>query len=364
MKNTSRFWAAGLACLCAFPCCATTAQSPGNTAKLKPAELLAAAAAQNGLGNLNTPWHVLMRFESFDSAGAPENAGTFEEWWFGPKSYKSIFKSEHLNQTDVATERGLYRAGDQKWPASEEHAPEIIASPLAIFAPNLNTVELLTQTIGKGDAEMRCVSYFPAHRPDQHIGTNMPRDVSALPSTCFPKDSAILLSRSSGPGNPVLIVRKVARFAGRYVAADAAIVQNGKSLFTAQVLQLNAIPGGTAAPEPSQDSTGPLRGPIEPPADWVRIASGEAEYREAIMHAVPPNQATEVKTRIDLDPSGHVRHVEIESGPPQLSAVVAKATYKLTFEPIEILGTPVEATVERTESFDNTSGAPGASRRR
>jgi hypothetical protein len=75
----------------------------------------------NGLqsGDLR-PWHIVISYDQFDDDGDNVHSGVLDELWAGPKKYKISYKSDNLNQTDYATDRGLFRVGDQRWPSAVE----------------------------------------------------------------------------------------------------------------------------------------------------------------------------------------------------------------------------------------------------
>jgi hypothetical protein len=50
----------------------------------------------------------------------------------GAKKYKRIYKSDNFNQTDYATDNGLYRYGDQAWPSRTQS--QVRAEVVAPFA--------------------------------------------------------------------------------------------------------------------------------------------------------------------------------------------------------------------------------------
>jgi hypothetical protein len=73
--------------------------------------------ALNGLQSVDLlPWHIVVAYDQFDEDGDNINSGVYEEYWAGPKKYKRSYKSDRFNQTDYATDKGLYRRGDQQWP--------------------------------------------------------------------------------------------------------------------------------------------------------------------------------------------------------------------------------------------------------
>ena len=78
---------------------------------------LSEEAAVNGLQSTDLqPWHIIVTYDQFDEDGDNVHSGLYEEYWAGAKKYRKIYKSDNLNQTDFATEKGLYRLGDQQWP--------------------------------------------------------------------------------------------------------------------------------------------------------------------------------------------------------------------------------------------------------
>jgi len=87
-------------------------------------------AALNGLQSTDLrPWHIVVTYDQFDEDGDNVHSGVYEEYWAGAKKYKRIYKSDNLNQTDYATDKGLFRHGDQQWPdrAQLQVRAEVIA---------------------------------------------------------------------------------------------------------------------------------------------------------------------------------------------------------------------------------------------
>lgn len=74
-------------------------------------------AGLNGLQSTYAhPWHIMVTYDQFDEDGDNVHSGTYEEFWDGPKKYRRVYKSDNFNQTDYATDHGLFRRGDQRWP--------------------------------------------------------------------------------------------------------------------------------------------------------------------------------------------------------------------------------------------------------
>jgi hypothetical protein len=81
------------------------------------ADWLEKEATLNGLQSTDLrPWHIVVSYDHFDEDGDNVHSGVYEEYWVGAKKYKRIYTSDNFNQTDYATDKGLYRYGDQSWP--------------------------------------------------------------------------------------------------------------------------------------------------------------------------------------------------------------------------------------------------------
>ena len=95
------------------------------------------------------PWHIVIDYDQFDEDGDKVHRGTLEEFWGGPLRSKIEFKSDQLSQTDFIAERGLFRAGDQRWQNRNESEVR-----LAILDPFANGIRLDGIRTGKENAEL------------------------------------------------------------------------------------------------------------------------------------------------------------------------------------------------------------------
>src|SRR5271163_4707895 len=66
------------------------------------------------------PWHLKASYTLFDAKGKNPVNGVFEEWYVGPHRYKRSYTRPGFTQTDYGTDAGLYRSGEQEWPARDE----------------------------------------------------------------------------------------------------------------------------------------------------------------------------------------------------------------------------------------------------
>lgn len=314
--------------------------------RASPQEFLTEASKENGLGEASaTPWHVLAQFEVFDEDGKHKEGGTFEEWWFGPKSFKTVLKTDRLTQTDVATAQGLFRSGDAQWPnADEGSVGRLLSSPVEVFAPDQKRFDLIDGTRGKGDMEMRCISFNPQHAPDQHISTDAQIDLDALPNVCFAKQTPIMRVTFGGMrSRRVAIFDNIQAFHSQFVARDVRVSRAGKPHLDLHVVKLDDLPSSATAPQPEPGSKGPLTGPVQLPDGQLQIVAGEREQLQAVGGAIPPDGDVHVVLKVAVDAQGKVMDVAVVSGPPEFSRLVAQTTRRLRFRPFTILGTPVEA---------------------
>jgi hypothetical protein len=107
----------------------STPHEPGS-GSVDVAKWLTKEAASNGLDSADLqPWHIVVTYDQFDEDGDNVHSGVYEEYWADAKKYKRIYKSDNFNQTDYATDKGLYRRDDQHWPdkAQSQVRAEILA---------------------------------------------------------------------------------------------------------------------------------------------------------------------------------------------------------------------------------------------
>lgn len=333
------------------------------SSKLSPQKLTEIAAAKNGLAGATKPWHVLAKFETFDKEGKHSNSGTFEEWWFGPASYKSVYTSETLHQTDVATSQGLFRSGDQRWATAEENqVPQLLLSPMmGHFDPEVYW--LLEQNQSYAGEQLHCMILTPPHALGRQTiapQTNDGTDFTVAPSFCLDPDTGALRTQSSGPARVNTVFNQVRDFDGQFVAQHIQRAAQGKLSVDLRIVALEALPDPTQPAAADAGSQGPLQGPIDLPEGWMTFAKGEADYRETVGHAIsllPQNATTKVTLKIAIDNTGHVTNVELAEGPKDFGGVLAKAMRKVTFAPLQVAGTPMS--VNTTKSYTFTTQTRG-----
>jgi hypothetical protein len=357
-----------------FSCVATAvlclvALAPANCsskpAKLTPQQQTEIAAAKNGLAGASKPWHVLAKFEAFDKDGKHSNSGTFEEWWFSPQSYKSIYTSETAHQTDVATPQGLFRSGDQPWMTYQDsQVAKLLLSPMTShYDPEVYW--LLEQNMSYGGDALHCILLTPPHslgRQTVAPKTTDGTDFSVAPSFCLDPNTGALRTQSSGAARINTVFNQVREFGGQLVAQHVQQAIQGKLSLDVKVVTLEALSDSSQPPTADPGSMGPLQGPIDLPDGFMPFAKGEADYRETVGHAItllPQNATTKVTLKIAIDNTGRVTNADLVEGPKDFGGVLAKATKKVTFVPFQLAGTPVSVNLTRTYTFNTQSVAAG-----
>lgn len=118
----------------------------------------------------------------------------------------------------------------------------------------------------------------------------------------------------------------------------------GKKFLVVHVVEMAAIPTGTAVLAPPEGSASLLPGRIELPEDRLRVVSGLADASQALglitRNGVLPDFAIELVIGKD----GRMLGSTVVTAPAGSASIIAKAARKLVFEPFTLLGEPVEVT--------------------
>lgn len=305
-----------------------------------PAAILDVAAKVNGLSGPGVrPWHIKLSYETFDDKGHSEDSGVYEEFWISERNYRRSYASPKFNQTDFATDKGLYRSGDQKWPANLEvmlRNDLIEPVPMAL---DLHGFRLENNRRSLNKLEFRCVTLtadwiFPA--------TN---------GYCFQEDQPILrFANSAGDRNAVLY-NQIVTFQGRFVARDIRVTKGGQPRLVVHVETIE----GLATTENSD---------FAPPPDAVHIAGDKTKISEDTVRAfllrqVPPHYPMSAKAnhiegkvslQITIGKDGRVSDAQVISGASELRKPAIDAVRQWEYRPFLVGGEPteVETTIEIT----------------
>jgi len=270
------------------------------------------------------PWHIVIRFDQFDEDGDNINSGTFEELWAGPKRYKLSYKSDKLNQTDYANDKGLFRVGDQRWPnRAEMQVRNEVVDPFSYARTLTNFAAVDTHRVVSG-AEFDCVLL------------EGPVKVSEPSRYCFEPGGSIL-RYSLGWGWDQTTYNDIAPFHGRNLAHSVNVYNGGKPylrmsvetvepLTTADDAQFNAPPDATSL------SGKPVSGVMVRPIKLV-----PPEFPSSFR-----GQSFTIQVEILIGKDGHVKSAHAVSGPPEAQKYCENAIKKWVYQPYNLAGEPVE----------------------
>ena len=283
-------------------------------------------AALNGLESTDLlPWHIVVTYDQFDEDGDNVHSGVFEEYWVGANKYKRTYKSDDLNQEDYATDKGLYRRGDQRWPyrAHSLVRPEVIA-PFS-YAASLHGFHGRNVERTFSDYKLQCVLIERGS------------EVSDPAQYCFEPDSSVL-RYYRGWGWLQTVYNRIVSFQGRNLAQDVDVTDGGKPYLKLRVQTIELLSNvDDAVFLPPTDADGPLgdrvSGVIVEPINMSSLPQWPASLR---------TQHFTVMVEMVIGKDGRVISAHAVSGPPEAYKACADAVRKWVFKPYFILDKPVE----------------------
>lgn len=270
------------------------------------------------------PWHLVLTYDEFDEDGDNIHSGTYEEYWAGPQKFKRTYKSDNFNQTDYATDKGLFRRGDQAWPdrAQSQVRAEVLAP--FFYAATLQDVHLRPVERTFGAYKLQCVA----------VEKNA--SISDPTQYCFEPDSSIL-RYSRGFGWFQTVYNRIVTFQNRNVAQDVDVTNGGKPYLKLRVQTLELIPhGGDADFLPPSNAVGPLGGRISGIFEMpVKTAPLQSPGSLGGQHFT-------VTVDIVIGKDGHVISAQGISGPRDGYKACEDSVRKWVFAPYLVLKQPVE----------------------
>lgn len=321
---------------------------PSPTSQVVPKdarELLLAAAQVNGLDAPGLkPWHILVSYDKFDEDGDNVDSGTYEEFWLGTNQYRIAYTSHDFTQTEIATEKGLYRSGDDKWPgALQIRVRDEFVRPM-FREMNLQYAKLEKIERSFGKAQLPCVMF-------RGTDGNMIVSDNGLAAFCFEPDTLMLRYSKGGMALGTvwdqIVYDRIVRFQGRYVARDVQVTRAGKPYLKLHLEKLESI----TQPDPA-NFTPPLTALavdeklISPDSavlmlDYL-IHEELPKYPKSIR---PPGGEAVMKYRINKD--GHVTAVQFVEGTTEMQKGLEESLKKFVYRPFLLRGEPVEIEVKQ-----------------
>lgn len=300
-------------------------KSPTPNEKVDLQSWLSKQEALNGLESTDLkPWHIVVTYDQFDEDGDKVHSGVFEEYWLNPNQYRRGYKADNLNQTDYATERGLFRQGDQKWPdrAQLQVRSEIVA-PFS-YAASLVDVHAtnLERTFGKNRLQCTLIERNSA--------------ISDPTQFCFESGTSIL-RYARGQFWFQTAYNQIVLFQGRNIAQEVTVTDGGKRYLELHVTKLELLPSGsdsTVAPPPG--TPGPIGDRISGVV-LVPIKMLGPKYPASLR-----GQHFRVDVEFVMGKDGHVISAHAVSGPPEAQKPCEDAVLQWLFQPYLVAGNPVE----------------------
>jgi Gram-negative bacterial TonB protein C-terminal len=280
----------------------------------------------NGLQPIDMhPWHIVIKYDQFDGDGDNFNSGVFEELWAGPKRYKRSYKSNDLNQTDYATESGLFRLGDQRWPKrGEMQVRSEVVDPFS-FAATLHDVR--SKSIERG---------FGVHSLDCVVFESGPGKISAPTQYCF-DHGGTALRYTRGFGWFQTVYNDIVSFEGRNIAREVEVTDGGKPYLKLQIETLEELQEGEAnSLEPPADATN-LQGKRVSGVPMKPVQQPFPQWRSSLR-----SQHFSVTVEVVVGKDGHVINAHAVSGPPEAFQDAENTARKWVFQPYLVLGEPAE----------------------
>lgn len=297
-----------------------------------PGQFLQLAQQQNGLHDLDTPWHVRATWQMLDAKGRPEQQGTWEEWWIGPRQWEEAYDSPTFKETFWGTPQGIFSIhvrGADGW--IEHIVTQMVFHPIQPW-PNHPVVRPKSTHLQRGPVSLECVT--PA---------NIPAD-SRHAAYCFDVGRADLRMEIS----PLVQITRnsIIQFQGRYLARNIQVTRMGMPTID---MHLDAVDepaplsGGQTAPPPQAKLLSQVPVSVDLQEKGRRITFQQSAYpRLAVLQHIEGTVAMWATVGTD----GKVRNVEVIAGPQVFRQAAINSVQTWRYEPYLINGEPVEVGTE------------------
>jgi hypothetical protein len=289
------------------------------------AKWLTKEAALNGLQSADLqPWHIVVTYDQFDEDGDNVHSGVYEEYWAGAKKYKRIYKSDNLNQTDYATEQGLYRLGDQQWPDRAQ---------LQVRTEVVDPFSYAATLVGfHGTDVERTFSGYKL----QCVNLEKDSEISNPTQYCFEPDGSVL-RYSKGFGWFQTVYNRILPFQGCSLAQDVEVTDGGKPYLKLRVEKIELISHVDDADfVPPPAAIGPLGDRISG-VHPALIKMSAVKWPASLKW-----QHFTVTAEIVIGKDGHVVSAHGVSGPTEAYKACEDSARQWVFAPYLVLGKPVE----------------------
>lgn len=303
-----------------------------------PAEILKDAARLNGLDQTGAvPYHIRVKYETFDEEGDPDQSGMFEEFWKGPRQYKRSYTSDKFTQRDYATAGGLYRVGSQKWPV-----PDLAKVRANLVTPVSDDIDLSQYRLEKSDVSfgqvrLSCIVPKLRHSDANVIVIGGPKISNGY---CFSPVAPILRYGSSDKIYEISF-NSIVIFHDRYLAKEVQFSRLGKRRISLHVETIEDLP----AQSETEFAAPPDAELIHGRQTLGSGASAEVISRAPMSRPKNGGRGT-VHLVIVIGKDGHVIDARALDGPKELQGLAIDLARKWVFRPFLILDEPTELEME------------------
>jgi len=281
-------------------------------------------SAVNGLQSTDLqPWYIRISYDRYDEDGDNVDSGTYEEFWAGPNKYKRTYEGDNFKQTDYATEKGLFRRGDQRWPTPAELQVRSEVIDPFYYAATLHGFRTRSVEQSFSGYTFQCVVL------ENQLA------ISGLTQYCFePSGHALRYTRGSGWNQTVY--NRILSFQGRNIAQDVDVTDGGKPYLKLRVERIETLSNVNNAD-------------FAPPTDAVQIGGRISGVRPTPINNVFPSwpaavrgQHISIEVEFVIGTDGRVIEARATSGPTEGRKACEDAVRKSLFAPYLVLGKPVE----------------------
>ena len=281
------------------------------------------------------PWHLKASYEVQDPEGKPQDKGTFEEWWAGPKRFKVIYHGQDFSRTEYGTEKGIFREGNtQSPPYLLEMLHSTIGQPLPSPSRiNPRDVEVKDLERQIGPLRLQCASVR---------GKKQKQDKQQPDLYCFESSKAVLRYTKSRGDIEQVVFNNESTFSGRYVAKEFVLFLLGQPALSVHIDTLEPVnsndPAFAAVPADAvlAEELAPISGPVTGP----RLVSKVFPQYPLDAKAMGIQGTVVMTGRITTD--GRVTNIQALSGPKRLRAAAVDAVRQWRYTPALADGEPVE----------------------
>jgi hypothetical protein len=306
--------------------------------------------ALNGLQSTELrPWHIVVTYDQFNEDGDDVNSGVYEEFWAGPKKYRRSYKSDSFKQTDYATDKGLFRGGDQRWPNRAESQVRAEVTEPFYYGATLPGQGALAgsaeRTFSKNVGVAGGFGAFRARSAERTFNgytlqcvliEKESQIVSDPTQYCFEPDGSVL-RYSRGIGWNQTVYNQIVPFQGRNIAQEVDVTAAGKPYLKLRVETIELISHVDEVDfMPPPDAIGPFGEKISgvhPSLVIVSLPAWPTSLR---------GQHFSVGMEIVIGKDGHVVSAHPVSGPPEGFKTCEQAVRQWVYQPYLVLDKPVE----------------------